>query len=107
MEPSSVYPYVSLKATHSCVASAARVHRKHSVRHKRTDYRFLQQMPVPVNNAKGKQQLNDQTHYSSRQIKATRDCDVLCVSVCMRDAALSSFSFLQPECFGNPRGGPE
>lgn len=86
----------------------------------RTDYCSLQQMPVPVNNVKGKQQLNDQTHYSSLQIKATRDSDAvfvrapicrgrehvparycieMCVglrSVCARDAAWSSFSFPQP-----------
>ena len=43
-------------------------------------------MLVPVNNVKGKQELNDQTHYSSRQIKATRDSDVvftMCVCVCV------------------------
>lgn len=52
----------------------------------KTDYSSLEQMPVPVNNVKGKQQLNDQTHYSSRQIKATRDSDVTftkCVCLCV------------------------
>lgn len=74
-------------------------------------------MPVPVNNVKGKQKLNDQTHYTSEQIKATRDSDVVftmcacvyeeaesvfvyCVCVCVEQF----FSFPQPECFVNHRG---
>lgn len=67
--------------------SADSVHWEHSISQERTDYCSLQQMPVPVNNVKGKQQLNDQTHYSSRQIKATRDSDVvftMCVFVCLQ-----------------------
>lgn len=65
--------------------SADSVQWKHSISQERIDYCSRQQMPLPVNNVEGKQQLNDQSHYSSRQIKATRDSDVvftMCVHVC-------------------------
>lgn len=51
----------------------------------RIDYCSCQQTPLPVNSVEGKQQLNDQTHFSSRQIKACKDSNVvftLRVDVC-------------------------
>lgn len=66
---------------------------KHSISQERTDYCSCQQMPLPVNNVEGKQQLNDQTHYSSRQIKATRDSDVIfkmCVRICRGKSVIVS-----------------
>lgn len=40
-------------------------------------------MLLPVNNVEGKQQLNDQSHYSTRQIKGSRVS--VAVFTCRRD----------------------
>lgn len=65
--------------------SADSVQWKHSVSQERIDYCCRRQMPLPVNNVEGEQQLNDQTHYSSQQIKATGGfwCRIYNVCACL------------------------
>lgn len=52
--------------------SGGRVKRKHNVSQGRIDYCEHRQMLLPVNSVEGKQQLNDQTHYSTLQMKGSR-----------------------------------